>query len=452
MGINLKDTPLIFLDIETTGYSVRTDRIIEIYASKVVEDIEIEDFHTLINPQLELPRNITSITGISYDELLTAPTFNEIANQLYSFLGNNIIIAHNARFDYGFIKREFLNIGLPFNNKYLCTVKLSRKLFPEFKRHGLDRIIERFDVPEGLRHRAKYDTDVIKILFFTSKKMFAQESFEEAISYAMKENVIPNSLNKNFDIKNIKSEPGIYIFYGDNEFPLYVGMSKNVKKRVLDHLYQTQTFDKELAISSQVKDIKTIYTLSEISARILELALVRKLKPMYNRRLKKSIPGVLMKVYVNEDGYLEVSKLNDKDFKDISNFELIYVSGNEKTYEFIATANIKKYGLCSKLLGIEKTKSSCFYHKLGTCKGACTKKISPNEYNDLFYQAYAEYQLPKWDKGTEILEFKGSEYNERFEINDWKIIQAETNYNELLSSIIDAFDINLFNILKSQFK
>jgi len=137
---------LAFVDIETTGARSQTDRILEIGIVRVEENIVTRTYQTLLNPQMYVPPEITALTGIRQEDVQNAPIFLEIMDEVLETLKDCVFVAHNVRFDYSFLKREFFHAGRRFTSKHFCTVKLSRYLFPRFKRHNLDSIIERFQI------------------------------------------------------------------------------------------------------------------------------------------------------------------------------------------------------------------------------------------------------------------------------------------------------------------
>ena len=151
----------MFLDIETTGASARYSRITEIGALRVEDHKVVATFKQLVNPEEPIPPFITRMTGISNDMVWEAPTFRGIADDLELFLSDALFVAHNVNFDYSFIKAEYARIGNTFNMDRLCSVQLSRKLYPEHRSHKLDKIIERMGIDVINRHRALDDAEVI---------------------------------------------------------------------------------------------------------------------------------------------------------------------------------------------------------------------------------------------------------------------------------------------------
>ena len=166
----MKHRPLVFLDIETTGANARRSRITEIGAIRVEDGVIVKKYSQLVNPETPVPRFITKLTGITNEMVWDAPTFRGIVDELELVLSDAIFIAHNVNFDYGFIKEEFRRIGYVFNMDRACTVRLSRKLYPQHRSHALDRIIERLGVNVKNRHRAYDDAEVLHTFFETERQ------------------------------------------------------------------------------------------------------------------------------------------------------------------------------------------------------------------------------------------------------------------------------------------
>jgi DNA polymerase III subunit epsilon len=178
--MSLQPERLVFLDIETTGLSAKTEKITEIAALVYEEGKLIQTFSTLVNPKIDIPYHITNITGITNSMVQNAPTFQDIAKELRGLLFDKIFIAHNAQFDYGFIKEEYRRLDHDFREVQLCTAKLSRRLYPENRRHNLDEIIRICGIECEKRHRAHDDAKVLIKFYEMAKVSFPDEIFQSA--------------------------------------------------------------------------------------------------------------------------------------------------------------------------------------------------------------------------------------------------------------------------------
>ena len=219
--MNIKEViypDLAFVDIETTGSHFDRDRITEI-GIKTLASNQIQVWEKLINPQTFIPQNIQRLTGISPQMVEHQPSFDQVASELKQELEGKIFIAHNARFDYGFIKASFKRIGIDFKPKVLCTVKLSRLLFPDQPRHNLDTIISSHGLKVSARHRALGDADLLLQFWRVCESKFGTKKLNEAINRLVGNPSLPPNIDKEL-IDSIPDAPGCYIFYGDNKTPL----------------------------------------------------------------------------------------------------------------------------------------------------------------------------------------------------------------------------------------
>ena len=170
----------VLLDLETTGGNATVDRITEIAAVRVEDGIEVARWSTLVNPGVRIPPFIQSLTGISDAMVQTAPAFDEVARQLLDFLDGAVLVAHNVRFDHGFIVNELLRLERKLQIKTLCTVRLSRALYPQFKSHGLDAILSRNGLQTLARHRAMGDVEVVLAWLAIARAELGEEVLQGA--------------------------------------------------------------------------------------------------------------------------------------------------------------------------------------------------------------------------------------------------------------------------------
>jgi len=178
----LLNSPLAFVDIETTGMSARKGKIIEIGIHRVENSKLVSSFETLINPGVALDPFITELTGITDGDLIGAPGFKQAAPELVEIMEGCIFAAHSADFDYSFLKAEFTRCKIKFAPKKLCTVKLSRALYPEHQRHSLDHIIKRGGFKISNRHRASDDAHVLWQFYQELFDQFDLKTIEKAFA------------------------------------------------------------------------------------------------------------------------------------------------------------------------------------------------------------------------------------------------------------------------------
>lgn len=155
------DRNLAIVDLETTGMSARYHRIIEIAILRIEGNNIIDEFTSCINPETPIPSFITHLTGISQKDVDKAPVFGKVKHKVKRLLKDATFVAHNVWFDYSFIQNEFGRLNIPFESKRCCTVRLSRRLYPQYKSHSLASVIERFGFGYESRHRAYDDAFVL---------------------------------------------------------------------------------------------------------------------------------------------------------------------------------------------------------------------------------------------------------------------------------------------------
>ena len=450
----MNNLSLAIIDVETTGLSALHDRIIEIGVLRIEDGKEVARFESLINPERHVSEHITGITGITPEVLENAPTFEKIAHELYELLEGCIFVAHNARFDYGFIRSEFKRIGINYTAKQLCTVKLSRQLFPENAEHNLDALIQRFNIICAIRHRALSDAEVVWEFLRRTRKYHSEEKVQEAMGGILKRTIVPPHLPPEV-LTNLPETPGVYIFYGEEGVVLYVGKSINIKNRVLSHLTSSLSSTIEMRIFNQMNDIQTISTTGELGALLLESELVKNLMPLYNRRLRKTKKLVVLKKKIHPTGYNGVISgyYETITHHDLVNFLGIFRS-ERQSQEFL-THLVKDYTLCPKLLGLEKTQGACFQYQLGKCLGACIGKEPVVSYNARFEDAFELTKIRTWPyTGAIAYEDRdvSGEHGELFIIQNWCLLGAVKFEGEMIERFLKgstAFDYESYKILVS---
>ena len=395
----LSDQQLAFVDIETTGGRTTSDRITEIavvYTEAGQQQPQI--FHTLLNPNTSIPPFIQALTGISNQMVEQAPHFNdEIADQLSAIFKGRIFAAHNVRFDYGFIKAAFKRLGRTFNPQQLCTVKLSRQLYPEHKHHGLDKIIARHNIDMHNRHRAFADARAIYDFWQQLKHNFPADILHQACKTIMQRPSLPAHLNNDI-LKNISDDYGVYLIYGDNDLPLYIGKSKQVKTRLLSHFGQDVHNSKEMSLSQQAKKIDVIPCSGELDALLTESAQIKQRQPILNRRLRRQKDLFSFQLSTNTHGYdtLNIVPMHQVQFNQQQRYYGLFHSKSDAQKAIKST--ISNTDLCLQTLGIEKGSSNrpCFRHQLHQCSGACINKITATTHNLKLALALQKIKLADW--------------------------------------------------------
>ncbi len=444
---------LAILDVETTGASAPYDRIIEIGIARIENNKIVRKFETLLNPEVTISPFIENLTGIKNRDLVDAPLFSEIRQDLAELLDGCVFVAHNARFDYSFIRNEYKRLGVPYSSKQLCTVKLSRLLFPNFRHHNLDSIIERFEIECKRRHRALDDALVIWDFLQKIEKSVHIEKLQKAFDAILKKPSLPPFLSQK-SVKNLPEKAGVYLFYGKSEVPLYIGKSINIKDRVLSHFINDVDSSTELEISQQVERIETVLTGGELSALLLESELIKKMQPLYNRKLRNSRKLVTIRQKTTKDGYFSLDILNGEEIlhDEFENILGVFKSVKSAKEHLANLARDNK--LCQIMLGLQKVSGPCFAYHLEKCRGACTGRENTTLFNARFTMAFSKTKLQSWPfSGPILVKEKRDDIGEAMVFDKWCYLGKYDEYESSQSNDIVALsDFDVYKILRGFLK
>jgi DNA polymerase III subunit epsilon len=385
----------VLLDLETTGATPLVDRITEIALIRYENGIETQRWQTLVNPETLIPPFIQQLTGITDQMVSNAPTFKQLAGQLLDYLDDAVLCAHNARFDHGFLKNEFKRIGINLRQKVLCTVKLSRKLYPQHRSHGLDAIISRHDIHCSARHRAMGDVEVLAAFISSAAQELGSDKVSDTASQLLKGPTIPSGLDAAL-LEELPESSGVYLFYGENQLPLYIGKSVNIRGRVLSHFSSDHASTKEMRIGQEVRHIEWIETAGEFGALLLEARLVKERQPIYNRQLRRERQLCSWKLSETPNASPLLKLVREDEIDPAALGQLFGTFRSKRQATEVLRQLADTHALCPKLLGLESGKGPCFAYQLRKCKGVCTQREDPNLHYLRLQQALAAHRLKTW--------------------------------------------------------
>jgi DNA polymerase III subunit epsilon len=273
--------PLVFVDLETTGGTFGVDRITEIGVVEV-GPAGVTQWNSLINPQQRIPAFIQQLTGITDSMVRDAPAFEDVARELLGRLEGRLFIAHNARFDHGFLRSEFKRMGIKFQPDVLCTVQLSRAIYPGERRHGLDALIERHALVPAARHRALADADLLWQFWQHLHRTHSVDVLHPHIEQVTRRFRLAGDIDED-TIERIPAGCGIYVFYGDDDTPLYVGRSVRLRQRVRSHLTGARRSAKDQRLAQLIRRVEWTATGGEVGALLAEARSIARLRPAHNR-------------------------------------------------------------------------------------------------------------------------------------------------------------------------
>lgn len=363
------------VDIETTGGSARTHAITEIAIIRIEEGKEVDRFQTLINPGRLIPRNITTITGITDEMVADAPSFNEVAKEVFDLLSNAVFVAHNVSFDYGFVRQHLLKSGYKWQAKRLCTVRLSRKLIPGLYSYSLGKIAQQLGHHINGRHRAMGDCDFTAKLF----KILLEKDQEGHIAFALNarstEATLPPHLPRS-SVENIPSTIGVYKFLDNTEKVIYVGKAKNLKKRVREHFRGNTHTGYKNRFAEKITDLKWIECPNELISLLVEAREIKANWPRYNRAMKRVTLNWGIFHFEDQNGYgrLSVGRVG-KWARPVSSFRSEY----EARQMLVKMRD--EHMLCARFCDLQDAGGKCVEEVHGECKGACIGDEKPSEYN-----------------------------------------------------------------------
>ncbi|HEX8874130.1 MAG TPA: exonuclease domain-containing protein, partial [Nitrosospira sp.] len=422
------------------------------------DGIETDRWETLVNPGIRIPPFISRLTGITNEMVSDAPAFEDIAGKLYGYIEGAVLAAHNVRFDHGFLKSEFRRLGAVLRQKVMCTVKLSRKLYPQHKGHGLDAIMHRHGLASRARHRAMGDVELVVAYLELAKRELGESRLLEAVTSLSNGPSLPSGLDTAF-LDEIPDGPGVYLFYGENDLPLYIGKSVTLRSRVMSHFSGDHASSKDMHIGRQVNRVEWTETAGELGALLLESRLIKARRPIHNRRLRSS--GDLFSLSLAR-GPNQIPLVNILSGDDIhpALFEYLYGLFRSKKAAIEALRGIATGNrLCPRMLGIEGGKGTCFAHQLKRCDGVCAGKESPELHYLRLRQALIPYRLKSWPYPGKIGIRELNEDTGRGELHifeHWCHLGTAEDEGELEEIMHEhsspnpsiSFDLDIYNLLQ----
>ena len=418
------------LDIETTGGKYNEEGITEIAIYKFDGHEVVDQFSSLINPEREIQPFVVNLTGINSNMLRNAPKFYEVAKRIIEITEDTILVAHNAQFDYRILRTEFRRLGFDFSKETLCTVELAKDLIPEEESYSLGKLTRSLGIPVSDRHRAAGDAQAtVKLFKMLLAKDLDKNIIKESIRLEPKYQMEPKLLDI---IDSLPSIIGVYYMHNSNGDIIYIGKSKNIRRRVNQHF--TSTNHKSKKIQLQVAAVTYEETGSELVALLKESEEIKRNKPFFNRALKQNIFSHGLYSFTDDNGYvnLKISNTNRKGTP-------IITFSNMRSAKSFTTKLVDEHNLCQKLTGLHYTSSNCFNYTIKQCLGACVDEELFEDYNKrvttiINYYMFDNQSIVIVDRGRAVDErsavliengiFKGfGFYNLNYQINNLDILE-----------------------------
>ena len=358
------------VDIETTGGS-GGNRITEIAICKTNGKDIIDRYEQLIDPDAFIPHSITLLTGISNEMVANAPSFENVAEEIYDFLDGTIFVAHNVSFDYSIIKNHFDDLNISFNMKKLCTVRLARGIIKGLASYSLGKLCQNLGIVNYKRHRAMGDAEATATLFHLLIEKDKDNFIEYSLNQLNKEASLPPNLPKE-EYEKLPETTGVYYLLGAQMEILYVGKAKNIKQRITSHFTEKTRQKSELL--RRIHHLGFEETGNELVAYLLESSEIKKHYPFYNKAQKSKHSAYYVSYYKGQDEIFRVDIFNKKyGGISLSSFTSLTMA-RDYLYQLV-----DEHGLCPKYTGLEKTKANCYRGE--DCE-ICSGRLSVEDYNE----------------------------------------------------------------------
>ena len=392
--------------------------------------------------------------------LRNAPKFHEVAKRILEITEDTIFVAHNTSFDYRILKTEYNRLGYNFRRNTLCTLDLSKKLILDMNSYSLGKLTKQLGIPLTQRHRASGDALATVKLF----KLLLDKDLDKNIIINNIKNTSKSNLPKNLTeiLDDLPFSTGIYYMYDKNSEIIYIGKSKNIKKRVNQHFTGKDRKSQKLQINTT--SVSYDETGSELIALLKESNQVKLHKPIFNRKLRKTIYPYGLFKSIDKNNYINLSISKISSGKD----PLTTFKNMNNALSFLNKI-INKNDLCQKLCGVYKSNNNCFRYSINECYGACINIEKPDQYNEridkaIKYLSFENKNFAIIDKGRNIDEssfvlvenglFIGLGYfNLNFQINNIKVLKKiiismehnKDNQQIILSFLRKAKGIKILN-------
>jgi DNA polymerase III subunit epsilon len=458
---------LVFVDLETTGGNAAYDRITEIGILRVTNGELVEEWSSLVNPECPIPQHIEAFTGINDAMVAQAPRFAELASTVREKLRDAVFVAHNARFDYSFLRSEFAKADMSFTAPVLCTVKLSRRLFPEYVRHNLDAVMERNGLTCDARHRALGDARVLHEFWSKLRRDLPQLELASAVQTILSAHRLPAHLPPGL-ADDLPEGPGAYRFFGEDGVLLYVGKSNALRSAVYGHLAAGEASPMNRRLAALVRRVDWVPAAGELGAMLREADWIKETKPLYNRHAKSSAQACTLRVgaprttlegaRLNGARLVQVVLIDTLEPQELTQCFGVFHSERDARRALIDIARARE--LCLKVLGLEDGAGSCFAYQVGKCRGACVGKEPLILHDTRLQLALSSLKLKSWpfpgrialrERAARGYTSDGTPDSELHVLDHWSYLGTAHTEEELAAlgaaAAPSTFDVDMYRIL-----
>jgi DNA polymerase-3 subunit epsilon len=439
-----KSRPLAFVDVETTGLSPAANRIAEIGVVTVDGD-RIDRWTTLI--KVSRRRATESTDCAEALDTVPAPSFGDIATELARRLSGRLLVAHNARFDHAFLRAEFDRFGIAFNPEVLCSVMLSRRLYPHVPHHDLDSLAEWHGLQAEVRHRALPDADLVWQLWQVIHRQCPEDLIDDTIERLLAGPVLPPHVEPSL-VDRLPETPGAYVFHGENNAPLVVGAAGNLKLHIVNYFRLDQATDKALEYSHRITNITWRATRGMLGAQLHAAAL----DCVHFAHAKRKMNAGAYTWQFSPDAVPSVSVVPLADRRTPVSTESFGLFRSERKARNALVRLATRHRLCHCLLGVSGVADAgCPACPVDQPTGACVGRINRKKQLLRLFGALEPLRIPAWPHRGPVGIRERSDIHV---VDQWRFLgtaQTEGELYGLLECDPCGFDPRLYVLLNRTF-
>lgn len=359
----LQGRALAVVEVKTTGVHPARDAIWELAIIQVdAEGCVAERLHWLFEPCVALPPQLLSLSGLHPLELSGQPRIDSEARAIADAIRGRVLMGHNLRFSLAFLRRV-LPDWKTLRPPQLCTLRLARATLPQLASAGFDALCAHFGITRFFRDRAVPDAEAVLTLAQHLLQQVAPTTLGQQLRSAARPPLLAAER-----FAQLPERPGVYYFLGDGGAQLYVGKSRNLRRRVMSHFQNDHRDRRSLQMVQQIRDVQLAITAGELGALLFESAEIKRLQPLYNRRLRKQ-RELLTWALTGEPGELHIELLQHHALRPGLRHVGLFRSRHQARQWLLEQARERR--LCLRVLGLEEGEGACFAYQLGRCAGAC---------------------------------------------------------------------------------
>lgn len=411
------------VDLETTGGQAKQDHIMEAAVRVVGGDVDLE-WQSLIDPLCSVPSFIQGLTGISNSMLRGKPQFSDVQETLWSYLDGAILVAHNARFDAGFLRANFARYGRDYQPRVLCTLKLARTLYPDWPKHGLEAICARIGFYSEVHHRAMADVDAMKAFLDYARADKGEAVFNFEVGLQLGLPVLPPSICQ-ADIDAIPREPGVYRLLGEAGELLYLGSARSLQEQVLAHFENVTGDSKAAKLVRRVDAVQWQMLAGELSAGLHLSVALRHEKPLLQRRVNALGKPCCVRFIMQDSGELQLRLRSGLPANIAQTGETVGLFRERKHAKTRIRELAKEHQLCLRRLAVLVEGEVC---ECGACAltavgtGESATVASADDFAARVKAAFAGYLYTPWPFAEPVLihENNGAGVSEWHLVYDWR--------------------------------